>query len=305
MNTAAATDPTTEARAITGDIVVGVDTSDTARRAALRAAELAAAAGAGVHLVMSTDGILLRSSAGAGTFSPVDVVPASTVEPAHEARERIDRLAEELAPLRVTSTVDHGGPADLISTEVAERHAALAVVGNRRVQGASRFLGSVGTSVVRNVPGDVLVVQSTADRPADGPVVVGVDRSDTARRAAVRAAEWAAVLGVRLHVVMGVERGATHDLTVGGDRFHVDWISEAQQFVRGLARTLPHDDVTTAIEVAKPAAALCTAADEVGASTIVVGNRRVRGAGRVLGSVAVDVLRQAPCDVLITDSAGS
>ena len=32
---------------------------------------------------------------------------------------------------------------------------------------------------------------------------------------------------------------------------------------------------------------------------IVVGNRRVQGATRVLGSIANDVARQAPCNVLI------
>ena len=52
---------------------------------------------------------------------------------------------------------------------------------------------------------------------------------------------------------------------------------------------------------------LCAEAVRLDASTIVVGNRRVQGASRLLGSVAVSVLRSAPCDVLIaqTTSEGS
>ena len=37
---------------------------------------------------------------------------------------------------------------------------------------------------------------------------------------------------------------------------------------------------------------------------IVVGNRRVQGVSRVLGSIASDVLRRAPCDVLIVNTTG-
>ena len=40
-------------------------------------------------------------------------------------------------------------------------------------------------------------------------------------------------------------------------------------------------------------------AKEIGADLIVVGNRRVQGIGRVLGSVATDVAHHAPCDVYI------
>jgi nucleotide-binding universal stress UspA family protein len=40
-------------------------------------------------------------------------------------------------------------------------------------------------------------------------------------------------------------------------------------------------------------------ATDIGADLIVVGNRRVQGIGRLLGSVATDVAQHAPCDVYI------
>ena len=37
---------------------------------------------------------------------------------------------------------------------------------------------------------------------------------------------------------------------------------------------------------------------------IVVGNRRVQGAGRILGSVAAHVTKNANCDVLVANTVG-
>jgi nucleotide-binding universal stress UspA family protein len=49
----------------------------------------------------------------------------------------------------------------------------------------------------------------------------------------------------------------------------------------------------------KPAEAIIKEAERFGARMIVVGNRRMRGLGRVLGSVANSVAHNAPCDVYI------
>jgi nucleotide-binding universal stress UspA family protein len=44
---------------------------------------------------------------------------------------------------------------------------------------------------------------------------------------------------------------------------------------------------------------LCEEAARLEASVIVVGNKRVQGAARVLGSIAGDVAKRAPCNVFI------
>ncbi len=135
-----------------------------------------------------------------------------------------------------------------------------------------------------------------------GSIVVGVDRSDTARRAAERAAAFAAELGADVHLVMCAERAKGVQMNVGSDTFHSDWLSDAQQFLAELGRRLPVENVTSAVSDGDPATAICEAAERLDARLIVVGNKRVQGIGRVLGSVAGDVIKQAHCDVYVANT---
>jgi nucleotide-binding universal stress UspA family protein len=132
-----------------------------------------------------------------------------------------------------------------------------------------------------------------------GPVVVGVDDSETARKAAARAAELAQATGRQLHIVTGVKRGGAKEVVVSGsERILVDWVSSAEQTLASLITRLSVT-ATTAVVVGDPAHAVCEEAERVGADIIVVGNRRVQGVSRVLGSIALDIVRHAPCDVYI------
>jgi nucleotide-binding universal stress UspA family protein len=133
-------------------------------------------------------------------------------------------------------------------------------------------------------------------------IVCGVDPSKTARRAAETAARLAAALGVNLHLVTVANRSGAIDVDVGGDHFHTDWLSEAAQFLDDVARSLPHDAITTTVTSGDPAKALCAEAERLGARMIVVGNRRVQGVSRLLGAVATDVARHATCDVHIANT---
>lgn len=135
-----------------------------------------------------------------------------------------------------------------------------------------------------------------------GSIVVGVDRSETARRAAERAAELAGGLGANLHLVMCAERTKGVSMSVGSDTFHTDWLSDAQQFLKDLGRSLPLDDVTSSVSDADPADAIVEEADRLDAELIVVGNKRVQGLARVLGSVAGDVMKHAHCDVYVANT---
>jgi nucleotide-binding universal stress UspA family protein len=130
-------------------------------------------------------------------------------------------------------------------------------------------------------------------------VVVGVDPSETAREAAVVAAGLAAAYGANLHVVTSADPSATLCLSIDGDQRETDWFIEAQAFLGRLVPTLPYDKISTAVVTGDPAEALCAEAARLGASTIVVGNRHVRGVGRLLGSIASAVIRKTPCHVLV------
>lgn len=135
-------------------------------------------------------------------------------------------------------------------------------------------------------------------------IVVGIDRSDTAKRAAARAAELAAAFQTNLHIVMCVDKTQPVDLAVGTDRFHSDALTDADQFLKTTARTLPHDQITTSAAHGDPAKVLCEEAARLEARAIVIGNRRVQGVSRVLGSVAAAVNKSAPCDVYVAHTTG-
>lgn len=136
-------------------------------------------------------------------------------------------------------------------------------------------------------------------------IIVGVDRSQTARIAATRAAELAKAYGVNLHLVMCTDRGPTHQISVGSDRFQIDWLADAELYLSDVARTLPHDRISHTVGLGDPAKMLCEEAGRLDATAIVVGNRRVQGVSRVLGSIAGDVTRQAPCDVVVANTCAA
>jgi nucleotide-binding universal stress UspA family protein len=133
-------------------------------------------------------------------------------------------------------------------------------------------------------------------------IVVGIDRSETAAQAASVAAEMAKAFGVNLHLVTCADKSRSVELKVGSDQFHTDWLAEADQFLKDAARRLDCDQVTHAVGSGNPADFLCDEARRLEAKTLVVGNRRVQGVSRVLGSVAGDVLKKADCDVLIVNT---
>lgn len=133
-----------------------------------------------------------------------------------------------------------------------------------------------------------------------GPIVVGVDGSDTAKQAAHMAAALARALGRSLHVVTAYEKDEVTVLEVGSDVFRFDTEEEAATIATGVGEAVSEGiEIETAAARGKPADALVDEAERVGASLIVVGNRRMQGVSRVLGSVANTVSHNAPCDVYI------
>jgi nucleotide-binding universal stress UspA family protein len=132
-------------------------------------------------------------------------------------------------------------------------------------------------------------------------VIVGVDSSPTARAAAQRAAELATAFNKPLHIVMALDSGSVEGVRGGGsERFRVDLLTAAEQSLLALADDLHMTTpVTTAVVVNDPAKALCEQARLLDASAIVVGNKRVQGPSRVLGSIAGDIAKRAHCDVYI------
>ncbi|MEV7634411.1 universal stress protein [Microbacterium sp. NPDC089318] len=132
-------------------------------------------------------------------------------------------------------------------------------------------------------------------------IIVGVDGSATALRAAETARSHALALQARLHVVTAFDSDRTEVYGSGSDQTIASTADNAVQTARDVAKQLeaPGLAVTFSAARGKPAEALIEEAERNDAQMIVVGNLRMRGIGRVLGSVANSVAHNAPCDVLI------
>jgi nucleotide-binding universal stress UspA family protein len=137
-----------------------------------------------------------------------------------------------------------------------------------------------------------------------GTIVVGVDGSETARRAAESARNMAVALNAPLLVVSAFNSDRTETIGSGSDKWIISDAADAEKAAKSIAASFSTDGlaVTYAVVRGKPAEALIREASRVEASMIVVGNRRMRGLGRVLGSVANSVAHNAPCDVYIANT---
>lgn len=137
----------------------------------------------------------------------------------------------------------------------------------------------------------------------NGTVVVGVDGSGTAQKAAERARDVAAALGASLHVVSAYDTDRTGVFGAGSDQVVISEADNAENVARLVAGSLGGEiPVTYSAVRGRAADALIREAEQVNARLIVVGNRRMQGAGRVLGSIANSVAHNAPCDVYIANT---
>jgi nucleotide-binding universal stress UspA family protein len=125
-------------------------------------------------------------------------------------------------------------------------------------------------------------------------IVVGAHKSQTARKAVDAALELGGALDAHVHLVAAYpkDEGPIDGRDTAG---RLDAQRSLDAIVpRGRLRTC-----TTHALPGDPARAILQIASEVDADLIVVGNKRMQGPGRVLGSVPNDVAHHAPCAVLI------
>jgi len=128
-----------------------------------------------------------------------------------------------------------------------------------------------------------------------GRIVVGVAKTDSAKRAVEVATDLAERYKAELHLVMAFSKGATSlDSKARKDAEAYLASLQAAAPVRVKVHAIPGDPADTVLMVA----------DEVGADLVVVGNKGMHGARRVLGSVPNSIAHGAACSVLIADTTG-
>ena len=127
-----------------GYIVVGTDCSATAERAVERAAELASAVGATLHIVsawMEPAGVLIATGVG-----HIDGLPQGWQDAAIADRQaRLDATAARLTAngIHTETRVVHADTATTLVSVAQEVGADLIVVGDRGLKSLRRLLGSV------------------------------------------------------------------------------------------------------------------------------------------------------------------
>jgi len=253
-------------------IVVGTDGSVTADAAQRAAVAVAKRTRGRIVLVCAWDAARINR-----------LLALRMVQRAESAvrRENVDVEAE----------LARGEPADLI-LKSAERHGAdLIVVGNKGIGEATRFrLGSVPDRIAHAAPCDILIVDTTgavrAGRLEARPykkMVVGTDGSPTASEAARKCMELALQLRAEVTLVY------VGDPVVGAITLE-DAQSARPERVQVHSRVLQGD----------PSEQLCRVAAEDQIDLMVVGNKGMSGARRLLlGSVPNKLAHYAPTDVLI------
>jgi nucleotide-binding universal stress UspA family protein len=144
------------------------------------------------------------------------------------------------------------------------------------------------------------------------PIVVGTDGSATAELAVDRAAELARALEAKMHVVTAYSSGSSGAWIAGAAGIAMPDPGDddsaqraAQEIVDRTSARLKAEGVQVATHVCQgdPAEVLMAIAGQENAQMIVVGNRGMVGARRVLGSVPNRVSHRARCCVLIVPTS--
>lgn len=199
-----------------------------------------------------------------------------------------EEIAAEIASRGVRARgITRPGPIADVLIDVAESEKAdLIVAGDRGMaRGRRVFLGSVPDRIAHHATSDVLIVRTTADTVPQGydRVLIATDGSRTADRAARKGIALAAKFGAKISLVH-----------VGHPRTGELLLEDTATNIGGGIECDRH-----ALQ-GNPAERIIEVAEKDGADLIVVGNKGMTGARRVLlGSVPLTISQIAPCDVLI------
>lgn len=149
-------------------IVVGTDGSESASKAVVEAADIAAGNPDSVLHIVSVQKPMAASAIASAEMAVAAPVGAE-LEWEEEARTALEQLLSDAAAranrgaITVETHARFGAPAEVLCDMAAHLNADLIVVGNRGMQGGRRFLGSVPNTVSHHAPCSVLIVDTQSD----------------------------------------------------------------------------------------------------------------------------------------------
>jgi len=138
-------------------------------------------------------------------------------------------------------------------------------------------------------------------------LLVGADNSSTALGAVEAAVELAQTCGAKLHIVTAYKPQAVRTPDLPAELLDANYLPPADSLLDELISVARRANVEAEVHAAtgEPAEAIVRVATRIGADLIIVGNKGMRGARRVLGSVPNSIAHQAPCSVLIVDTTSA
>lgn len=234
--------------------------------------------------------------------------------PGVERRYLDDVIARMPAAITARATVLRGDPAEELVRHAAETAASMLVVSTHGRGGVRRaLLGSVADAIVRGVVAPVLLIKPPPTQPTLSVVrtfrrvLVPLDGSTMSEQVIDAAVLAAGLSGVEYELVRVVssESGLTGRETAESENAE-PWICRAslpQTQLDAVAEALRARGAQVSSRVLRdddPAKAILDHADHIEARLIAMATHARRGAPRmVLGSVADEVVRDAPCPVLV------
>ncbi len=286
-----------------GAIVVGVDGSEGATNAAHWAAAVAAKYETSLHIVHG------MPSVGHNLTDTVAALRAAVMSYQRDYAEIIVQDAKEAVRSRYpdleVTTVSTDVPVDEVLIGVGET-ARMIVMGSSAVTPAGAlFLGSTTLAVATHADCPVVAWRGPDVVPTDGPVVVGVDETESSSAALESAFEFAERFDLKLAAVRSwsMRRPAaavTIPLMIDWDALEAAEWTQLTDVVDRFNRNHPEVDAKCFVETTGAAAALLNQIGADGAQLVVVGTRgRNALASAVLGSTALNLLHHSPVPVMV------
>jgi nucleotide-binding universal stress UspA family protein len=288
-------------------IVVGVDGSDSAIRAARWAGAVARRLGAPLHIVHA------ESYLGHNLSDAIAGARANVMTAQHDSAPAILRAAEcavRADDANQSVVVEHlSQPADQAMLEASTRARLIVLGGETVTLGTAILTGSMTVAVATRAACPVVAWRGDAIDVTDRPIAVGVDDDKATRTAITAAFDLASALDVGIIAVRAwSKRRSPGEVNLP---FMIDWDAIAEDERRHLSATLrpwleryPGVAVKVVAEANKPSKALMNQASS--AQVIVIGGRG-RGliAGTVLGSTGLQLLHHCTVPVMICQPANS
>lgn len=289
-------------------VLLAVDGSEAAERAARAGVELARETDSELHVVYVT------------AFPSILYVPeyrtqARDMMAEREGRETLDEQLAKVRDLGGEVSEAHlkiGRPDEEVVKLGEEIGAGLLIVGNRGLGSLRRVLmGSVSESVVHHAHCPVLVVRprdEDDDSLSGGGILVATDGSEEAGMAVGVAAELAGALGTGLHIVhaLPTEPSMPYPYPYARERWEASMErarKKARAFVEEEAGRVEAESGVPArahFRLGRPDEEIVKLGEELGAGMLVVGSRGLGGIKRALmGSVSDSVARHAHSPVLV------